>query len=319
MSHEVIVISHTSAFLFWRAFTGRVSLFRRLTGTEPMTTPVRLTRQLREELARLGWRPSPKRPIDLLASGREYRARVPWVRPHACFDSLPVGAVLQISEHVAVVCPELCFLQVARVFSKEKLVLAGYELCGTYAQVGAALDLREREALTNTGAIREFAAMAPKMRTSAALRLLEYVRDGAASPMEAKATMLLSLPTSWGGYGLPAPQLNPELPTAPDARRLYARATVRPDLFWTDARFDLEYDGRDSHDADDHAKDVARWGALAVMDIDVLMLTAAQIYDAAAFHQLARVVAGKLGRRLRVRREDFPVRVTRLREELGLL
>ena len=318
MQQEIIVISHSSAFLFWRGFSGRISALRRVSGSELLGTTPRLTKQLREELAQLGWRPSPKHPIDVLFPGRENRTRASWVRPHACFDALPAGALLQVSEHVAVVCPELCFLQVAHVFSRERLVLAGYELCGTYAQVGPSLDLQERPALTSTERIRAFAVMLPRMHTAKALKVLDLVRDGAASPMEAKAAMLLALPTSWGGYGLPAPSLNPELATTPDARRLYARATVRPDLFWADARFDLEYDGGIHEEDATHAKDVARWGALAVMDVDVLMLTAAQLYDAAAFHRLAGVVAAKLGRRLRIRREDFPVRVTHLREELKL-
>lgn len=319
MAQDVLVISHSSAFLFWRSFAGRVSLLRRTQGNELTGMSIRLTNQVREELVRLGWRPTEKQPIDLLSSGRAERMRAPWVRAHACFDALPAGALLQVSEHVAVVCPELCFLQMAHVLSWEKLVLAGYELCGTYAQVGASLDLQEREALTSVEAIREFAALLPRTHTAAGVNALDFVIDGAASPTEAKTAMLLSLPTSRGGYGLPAPVLNPELSTTPDARRLYRRAKVRPDLFWADARFDLEYDGGEHEDDATHAKDVARLGALAVMGVETLTLTAAQLYDAAAFHQLAGVVAGKLGRRLRIRRADFPVRVTRLREELGLV
>ena len=314
----MLILSHRSAFLFWRSFRGNRRRLPQVPHPGGMAQSVRLTTGLRAELAAFEIVLTPKHPVDLLFSEEGARSQTAGVRAHATLAELPVGAVVQVSEHVAVVCPELCFLQMAHVFSRERLVLAGYELCGTYAQVGPELALQEREALTCVEAIREFAAMVPRMRTTTALRLLDRVRDGAASPMEAKAAMLLTLPTSWGGYGLPAPQLNPELPTTPDARRLYAHATVRPDLYWADARFDLEYDGRDAHDADDHAKDVARWGALAVMEVDVLMLTAAQLYDAAAFHRLAQVVAGKLGRRLRIRRADFPVRATHLREELGL-
>ncbi len=314
----MLILSHRSAFLFWRSFGGNRRRLPQVSHSGGMAQSVRLTKELRAELAYFGIVPTPKHPVDLLFSEEEARSQTVGVRAHAKLAQLPLGAVLQVSEHVAVVCPELCFLQVAHVFSRERLVLAGYELCGTYAQVGQELALQEREALTSVAAIRTFAAMVPRMRTATALRALVHVHDGAASPMEAKAAMLLGLPTSWGGYALPAPVLNPEMPTPPEARRLYPAATVRPDLYWADARLDLEYDGRDSHDADAHAKDVARWGALAVMEVDVLMLTAAQLYDAAAFHQLAGVVAAKLGRRLRVRRKDFPVRVTRLREELKL-
>ena len=314
----MLILSHTSAFLYWRAFTGNRRRLPRPADATAMAQAERLTPTVRGELAAFGFVPTPKRPVDLLFSDERARSQTRGIRAHVTGENLPEGAIYRVSEHVAVVCPELCFLQMAKRFSPEQLILAGFEMCGTYAQVGPELALQEREALTSAAAIRAFAATLPHTSTASALRALDYVLDGAASPMEAKTAMLLTLPTSRGGYGLPAPQLNPELPTTPEARQLYRRGKVRPDLYWPDARFDLEYDGGNHEDADTHAGDVARLGALAVMGVDVLTLSAPQLYDAAAFHRLAGVVASRLGRRLRVRRADFPVRVTRLREELGL-
>lgn len=315
---QTLVISHRSAFEFWRSFTGKIARLRSLRSEAAMESSVRLTPQLREELRALGFTPSEKQPLDLLFSGSSARSRSSWVRAHALLDPLPNGALLQVSPHVAVVCPELCFLEMARQLSWEKLVLAGFELCSTYAQVGPELLLAERQPLTSVDAIRNFAYLLPRTYCAGALHALEYVQDGAASPMEAKVAMLLVLPTYRGGYALPRPALNHPIATTQQARRLYPRATVRPDMYWEAVGLDVEYDGRDSHDADDHAKDVARWGALAVMDIEVLMFTSAQVRDSRAFRELVQVVAGKIGHRPRIRREDFPAREARLREELNL-
>ena len=313
-----LVISHASAFRFWRAFTGHRSRLPVIPNPSAMDRPPCLTDGIFRELAAIGLTQTTRHPLDLLFSEEESRSQMKGVRSHATRSLLPEGSLVQISEHVSAVCPELAFLQLQRTVSREKLILAGYELCGTYAQVGPELSLWERRKLTTTDAIRDFAACVPRLRSVSALKALDFVREGAASPMEAKAAMLLSLPTGLGGYGLPLPVMNPELVVPPNARLLYQHATVRPDLYWPDACFDLEYDGREAHDADAHWKDAARLGALAVMNVDVLTLTAPQLFDAAAFHEVAQVVAAKIGHRLRIRREDFPVRATRLREELGL-
>ena len=315
-----LVISHRSAFLFWRKYTGNVGRLASVASPQAMARPTRLSSDLLAELAFLGLNPSAKQPLDLLFSNETTRMRNSAVRAHATLAELPAGALLQVSEHVSVVCPELCYLQLAGLLSPDQLVLAGFELCGTYAQVGEERALAERtQALTSVAAIRAFAAQMPRMKTAAALEALDLVIDGAASPMEAKVAMLLTLPASRGGYGLPQAQLNPELPLPPDARQLYACATVRPDLYWPAARFGVEYDG-DVHEGDGtHATDVARSGALRLMDVDELTLSKAQAYDAQAFHALAGTAAKRIGYRLRIRREDFPVRVTRLREELGLV
>ena len=317
----MIVLSNASAFLFWRAFTGRVKRLHAvdLAQLAMESAPGHLTPEMQVQLMALGFHPSAKHPVDLAFFSQQRRSRATWVRAHALNLPPDARAVLRISEHVAVVCPELCFLQMAKRFSPGQLILAGYELCGTYAQVGPDSTLQERVPLTSVAAIRAFAAELPHTNTASALSALDFVLDGAASPTEAKTAMLLTLPTSRGGYGLPAPQLNPELPVTSEARRLYRRGKVRPDLYWPAAHFELEYDGGVHEGETAHASDVARLGALAVMGVDVLALSAAQLYDAAAFHELAGVVASHLGRRLRIRRRDFPVRVASLREELGLI
>ena len=74
--------------------------------------------------------------------------------------------------------------------------------------------------------------------------------------------ILLTLPTTLGGYGLPQPTLNPDIALADQARALYPHTTARPDLYWEHERFDVEYDG-DAHEGEaSRTKDAGRRAAL---------------------------------------------------------
>ena len=314
----MLIVSHKTAFQFWRAYRGPVNPYRIPAAQQALASTQPPADTALAELRRLGFSPTAKTPVDLLFFGREPRTRTVWSRAHAVFDELPQGTLVQLSDLVAVVSPELCFVQMATIRSFEQTVLAGFELCGTYAQLGPDRNLAERPPLTSTARIGELMGQLRRTRTAKPASALAYVLDGAASPMEAKLAILLTLPATSGGYGLPAPQMNAPIPLGAAAFRVYPHSPCRADLYWPAARFDLEYDGEDAHEADAHDKDVARLAALAMEGVDVLEVAKAQLADAAALHGIAGVVARKLGRRLRVRRRDFVVRCTRLREQLEM-
>ena len=309
-----LVISHKSAFLFWRSFCGDPGKLVRLRYPRAMSRAERLTEDLRAELQALGFSPSQKEPLDLLFCSAGARSRATWAQVHTNSAPLPSNSLIQLSDHVMIASPELCFIQIAETMPREKLVLAGCELCGTYAQVGPGRVLVQRPQLTSIQRIRALLPKTAGEKVSKPAKALPLVLERAASPWEAKVALLLTLPSAWGGYGLPAPELNAEIPLADEARRLYHHRTCRLDLYWPEACFDVEYDGRNYHEGDAHAKDVARLAALRLEGIDVLELSQAQVSDADAFHHLATVVAATLGKRLRVRRQDFIERRARLRE-----
>ena len=314
----MIIISHKTAFQFWRAYRASVDPYRIKDAQQAFASPSPSSKEALAELERLGFAPSEKTPVDLLFFGRDARMKTVWARPHAILDELPRGSLVQLSDHVAIVSPELCFVQMAGICTREQTVLVGFELCGTYAQLGSKRTLAERSHLTSVKQIGAILRKLPRTHTSRAAAALAFVLDGAASPMEAKLAMLLTLPTSWGGYALPQPRMNVPIQLGEAASTVYPRSHCRADLFWPDARFDVEYDGEEFHEGDAHAKDVARLAALAMEDITVLEVAWAQVADPAKFHGVATVVARKLGQRLRIRRDDFVVRCTHLREQLEL-
>ena len=323
--------------MFWRAFRGNRSDLPRQRSPHAMAQPYIPTPELDMELARLGLTPRPKASLHLLFAAPELRSRRRGVTSHVCPEPLPTGSLLRVSEHVLVVSPELCFAQLAETMGPGRLILAGTELCGTYALIPAEdpadpdrpasvsapesptpAIMRERTQLTTSKALRALAADLPRRPgAERARRAGVHLFDGAASPMEAKVALLLALPQRLGGLGLPRPTLNHPIILGTEARKAYPHRTCRCDLYWPETQVDLEYHGADAHDGvEAYTKDVARLTALAVEGIDVIPITFAQVADPEVFLAFAFTLAKRLGHPLRLRNANFVENHAVLREEL---
>ena len=318
-----IVISHKTAFLYWRSFTGSRAKLQRSRRTRGMTEPLRLTGEILEELAAIGIAPPEENCLHVLVADENLRNGRPEVRMHIFSGALPPGSLLRASEHVLVASPELTFLQMAQHWPRGRLIMAGCELCGTYVlgvePEGTDKVLAKRPPLTTAAELEAFAGVAfGLVGRERAQRAARYVFDNARSPMEAKTALLLCLPHRLGGRGLPRPVLNPRIFLTEETKRLHRREYVRADLYWPAAALDLEYDG-DYHEEDEtHAVDVARTAALKAQGIEVQTVARPQVADPQAFALIAESVAERLGWKLRVRRKDFAERERRLRRELGM-
>ena len=326
-----IVLSHSTAFFYWRTFTGRRTRIRPLVPASGMTERLEWAPQLAAELAQLGIEPAAGRPLHLLFANQALRPSrasktLPPLVAHVQPAELPAGSILGLSEHVAIVSPELCFLQMADRLSTAQLILAGDEFCGTYALLpdpeypDKTVVAKRAAPLTSANDLAVIVASPAAARNRRARTAAPHVVDGAASPMEAKTEMLLCLPTAMGGYALPQPALNPELTLGDEARALYPHATVRPDLFWEEARFDAEYDG-DVHEGElSRTRDAGRRAALEAEEITIVTLTYPQVADDATFDVLARRIAKALGTPVRIRMENdgHASRRAKLRQELEL-
>ena len=317
-----IILSHNSAFFCWRRFAGQRSDLSRTRRTSAMDTPLRLTPELHDELATLGLAPEPKRRLHVLVASANLRSAHSLVRTHVCSAELPSGSLVRVSPHVLITSPELTFLQLAKSAPETKLIMAGCELCGTYAldadlPAGETRVLPARSALTSVGNLAAFAADAPGLPgRDRAIRALRYVFENAASPMEAKLALLLTLPPRLGGRHLPRPVLNHAIPLTDTAKVLYDCNECRADLYWPDAMLDVEYDGGYHEDERVHAKGLARAAALEAQGVDVLTVAYPQVADAAAFTLIAEGLAARLGKSSRNPREDFVLLETKLRADL---
>lgn len=128
--------------------------------------------------------------------------------------------------------------------------------------------------------------------------------------------MTLCLPYALGGYGLPMPQLNHRIDLDARARRIAGRGYLVCDLYWPEARLDMEYDGEPHVDAERAAKDSMRRDALLSMDVTVITVTKWQLSDGGEMNALAHVVAGRVGKKLRYRDPQFTQANIALRREL---
>jgi len=121
---------------------------------------------------------------------------------------------------------------------------------------------------------------------------------GAASPMETALALMLTLPTAMGGYDLPRPEINWEIPVQPEQRELCSQDSITPDLCWPDKQLAVEYYGWEEHFGAGPRKvasDAARANSLSALGWTVLHVTFEQVATLAGMSLLARQIAQLLG------------------------
>lgn len=227
---------------------------------------------------------------------------------------------MRIEDGLYVSTPEMAFCEMASVLSLERLIALGFELCGTYRRASTfGLARYDATPLTSPGALASFIEKSPQFKgVKKARRALPYILAGSASPRESELAMLLCLPYSLGGYGLPHPTMNAEMPL-PKNVVATGRSSLRCDLYWPVARLDVEYDSAEFHSAERLlANDSMRRIALESMDVTSVNLTAEHLRRASLFDEAAQDIARILGKRVRLP-GDFRLKQERLWRELGIV
>ena len=227
---------------------------------------------------------------------------------------------MRIEDSLYVSTPEMAFCEMASVLSLERLIALGFELCGTYRRASTfGLARYDATPLTSPGALASFIEKSPQFKgVKKARRALSCILAGSASPRESELAMLLCLPYSLGGYGLPHPTMNAEMPL-PKNVAATGRSSLRCDLYWPAARLDVEYDSAEFHSAERLlANDSMRRIALESMDVTSVNLTAEHLRRASLFDEAAQGIARILGKRVRLP-GDFRLKQERLWRELGIV
>jgi hypothetical protein len=150
-----------------------------------------------------------------------------------------------------------------------------------------------------------------------ALKALEYVLPNSASPMETALYLLLCLPRRLGGYALPKPELNPPIVLSKAGRKHTVRGSAKPDLYWRDAKLDLEFNSDEFHDESNRASDSMRRKALERMHVEVIELTTEELFDTGLLHATVLRIALRLKKQLRPEGEGtFAEKRALLRDQL---
>lgn len=71
--------------------------------------------------------------LDVLTSSSNAKHESKYFRFHNYTGSYPAGSFLKLKDNIYLASPELLFCQMAQNLSIEKLLLLGFELCGTYS------------------------------------------------------------------------------------------------------------------------------------------------------------------------------------------
>ena len=255
---------------------------------------------------------------------------------HAWTGELPAGSVFESELGFDVCSPSLTLLTLASHVPFVVLVMAAYEMCGTFAvfapskkleqalaspqnRAAAALpgawrrirsadgkdaDLWQRPPLISVEDLRAFAAKTGGLRGHRALvRAADAVRGPAASPFEVQAALLLGLDRRLGGRGVTNLLVNERINLPDTARGAAGRSYCVADIFLPGDEgpdIDLECQSRLIHDAVESAlSDSDRFLALQMAGLTVLPVTFGQIFDETQFEQLVRHITKLRGQRYR--------------------
>jgi hypothetical protein len=200
------------------------------------------------------------------------------------------GELMIVSEYIA--SPELTFLQLAGSLSVTELILLGLEMCGSTHNL-----------TTSDNLIRMLEKLAGHHGVNMAKRAASYIADGSESVMESITYMLLCLPRSLGGFGLPEALLNHTVPIKGKAGKATSKKLFRCDLYWPDAQVAVEYDSTLHHSAQTRiTEDAVRRDVLANQSVTVMTLTWPLLRNRIAMERFVVLLAGQLGYRLRAGR-----------------
>lgn len=227
------------------------------------------------------------RPVHVLVPHRDMRMAANDVRWHVWSGSLPKSGAgfRRDAQDVFLASPELALLHYASHADLADAIALAFELCGTY-RLGGLLGFEKAD------------------------RAL----DGSASPMETALAMLLSLPGTLGGYGLPSPRLNARIDVSSKNGLNQSKRYYVADLYWPEARFAVEYDSDRWHVGPERiGQDAARRNALLFQGVNVVTVCSQQIMSESKMDDVARIAARALGRSVRPRAREWRKRNRELR------
>ena len=224
-------------------------------------------------------------------------------RCHVWSGKIPFGSFYELKDEIYIESPAFMFLRAASLLSLPELIAFGDELCGFYSfDSSQERGFRQRKVpLTSKQHLKHFILSVKGCYGSArALRALQFVVDGSASPMETFDEMTMCLPYRLGGYNLPMLTMNRAVQLVTKAARIAKHSECRLDMSWKGFMLDIEHHGKYDHTTEsDYNSDRARVNALKEMGFEVIELTAEQVRDLQVYEYIVERIARIIGKRIR--------------------
>lgn len=248
-----------------------------------------------DALAMYGIVATKARPLHILVRSKSDRIQSERVVNHVWSGIIPPRSLYYLAPGVMISSPEFCFLQ-AGASGIGPAACTAMESCGNYGRDNSARGFCDRSPISSVEGLRDYLNAAKGARGAknarAALRL---AIEGSQSPLETKATILLTAPVAIGGYGIPLPKSNwLVMPNADDSVLFYdSYHTI--DLCWPHKKVALECDSYAYHSSrDERDHDASKRNALTSIGWTCFSVTSGQL-SGSALDILARQLCHVLG------------------------
>lgn len=304
--HPSLCLGFETAALYWRAVR---------TGDLPMPTPTGFTavpesciasaRRIAHvdlsPIAALPALPDASKPhLHVMVGTQAHKWSSQTIRTHVMLAPLPLGSFYKVSPEIIVASPELTLLQLGRSERLLPCIELACEWSGSYAlDLGGDGCLYDRVPVTDLTRLNGLLAHRPTIRgSSAMLKVTKYIGERLASPRETECFLILVLPARLGGFALPAPLVNQQIPldSTPFGTMSRHRFYV-VDFLWPNARLVVEYDGLEDHEisAQQIAADKERRSVLAALGYTVIVITKRDLESLSALERKVHQIAFALG------------------------
>ncbi len=212
---------------------------------------------------------------------------------HLCSRKPPPRATTVLRGE-KIVTPEMLFLQLAQQFNMHQLIILGICMCSKDGPT-TQKDLLKfvRRAFWHRGRRR-------------ALRALKYVTNSCRSHMEVMVFMFMRLPNLLGGCNFKTATTDHEIRIKEEYHKASERFRAFADIYFPDMKLVLEYDSFLQHNnASSFSRDEIRATALRMQNYTVVSMRPGQLYDKAPYELLIRYLAKLLGKRIRIRTQQY--------------
>ena len=252
----------------------------------------------------------PGEALDLIVSDQNEKRHWNGVRCHVFHEELPSRSFWLLEEGVFVACPELCLLQLASTLSLVDTIKVAMSFCGIYKLVGDTISksiFDRAPIMTVDSALSYLDCVGEVPGVLNERKALQYVLPNSGSPMETRMVLPFYLPKRMGGYGLPRPVMNKQIPIDDVAREIAGvpswQHSFAGDAVWTNLKTEdevvFEFQSKENHDNETaYGSDYARQLALESLGHKVHFVTKEQLRSPEQMAELARCIVRETGMRL---------------------
>ena len=241
-------------------------------------------------------------PLHVMVASAGERFCCEGVRCHVWRGTLPDAALTCLAPGIYACMPTVALAQMAEGTDIVSLALAMSMTCGTFARgTDGTLACNLTRACTIAEVVRYGEHLAAE-KIRGARRLLDAAGmavEGANSPAESRAAMMLATSRRRGGFGLSGLSLNQVVELNERGARILGRQTMRPDILLPSGDA-CEFDSKTWHASElAHERDALRREALSASGYSPHTITSGLAHDLRGFSMLAAELARRQGTRCR--------------------